>query len=399
MRRLKRPAHTFVRLVEVPHLNIAALIRGEIRESTRQQAAVTSPLTNEEHLVSEQELRVLAAVPSGSWRDARELAEEHALDLGVLDRMVAKGLLLSDDDSELSRTARDRQERYNGTLWNPHGAACHFGTRWRDRSVPSPEEQVQDLRALPQPPPATFYDHPGPLRREGLPVVDECRPFHELLRARRTTRSFDCGEPLPLAELSAVLFHSYGCQGLAPGNAYDALRKNSPSGGGLHPVEVYPLLRDVEGISPGLYHYNVRSHALDLIRETDREEAERLALLFVAGQDYFSTAHAIFVLAVRFFRHNWKYRRHAKSYRAVLMDAAHLSQTFYLVCTERGLGAFFTAAINEANIEEELGLDPLEQGVVGVNGCGIRTDSDPMAFVAEPYSPGQNGEPGAQQPG
>jgi hypothetical protein len=54
------------------------------------------------------------------------------------------------------------------------------------------------------------------------------------------------------------------------------------------------------------------------------------------------------------------------------MDAAHLSQTLYLVATELELGAFVTIVINSGDIEERLGLDGIEQGVVSVCGCGPR---------------------------
>jgi nitroreductase len=47
-----------------------------------------------------------------------------------------------------------------------------------------------------------------------------------------------------------------------------------------------------------------------------------------------------------------------------------LSQTLYLVCTELGLGAFVTAAINGGNIEERLGLDGYREGAILVCGCG-----------------------------
>ena len=52
----------------------------------------------------------------------------------------------------------------------------------------------------------------------------------------------------------------------------------------------------------------------------------------------------------RFDRNFWKYAQHRKAYKAVLMDSAHLSQTFYLTAAHLGLGAFYTAAINDADI-------------------------------------------------
>ena len=98
----------------------------------------------------------------------------------------------------------------------------------------------------------------------------------------------------------------------------------------------------------------------------------------------------LFVLTARFHRSFWKYRKHAKAYGVVLMDAGHLSQTLYLICTELGLGAFVSAAINDRNIEEHLGLDGVEEGAIAVLGCGVpglpRHSEDP---APEPSVPGE----------
>jgi nitroreductase len=56
------------------------------------------------------------------------------------------------------------------------------------------------------------------------------------------------------------------------------------------------------------------------------------------------------------------------------MDAAHLSQTLYLVCADLGLDAFVTAAVNAHNIEERLGLDGWSEGVLAMAGCGPRAE-------------------------
>ena len=70
-------------------------------------------------------------------------------------------------------------------------------------------------------------------------------------------------------------------------------------------------------------------------------------------------------------RHHWKYRRHPKAYKAVLLDSGHLSQTFYLLATEQGLGAYYTAAINDADVGAALSLDPLSHIPIGANGLDI----------------------------
>jgi nitroreductase len=70
------------------------------------------------------------------------------------------------------------------------------------------------------------------------------------------------------------------------------------------------------------------------------------------------------------------------------MDAGHLSQTLYLLCTHLGLGAFFTGAVNDMNIEEMLGLDPLQEGVIGISGCGRPLQGgDPLSLQTVPFTP------------
>lgn len=127
---------------------------------------------------------------------------------------------------------------------------------------------------------------------------------------------------------------------------------------------------NVTGLEPGLYHYNVKDHALDQVVELTRARASELADEFTAGQSYCRDAQALFIMTSRFYRSFWKYRKHPKAYAVLLMDAGHLSQTFYLVCAELGLGAFVTAAINSVNIEQVLGLDGFLEGAIAILGCG-----------------------------
>ena len=71
----------------------------------------------------------------------------------------------------------------------------------------------------------------------------------------------------------------------------------------------------------------------------------------------------------------------------MLLDAGHLSQTLYLVAADRGLGAFVTGVINNAEIDERLGLDGIDEGVVAACGLGVPGGRSPFDPVFEPYSP------------
>ena len=142
-------------------------------------------------------------------------------------------------------------------------------------------------------------------------------------------------------------------------------------------------------MAPGLYHYRPVEHALEPLPAPDIALAE-LASQAVARQHWFADAHAMAILAPRWNRHYWKYRRHAKGYRAVALEAGHLSQTLYLAATEAGLAAYITAAINEIPLERALGLDPVREGVLAICGFGWRGDImetmelDPLGTIWAP---------------
>ena len=178
---------------------------------------------------------------------------------------------------------------------------------------------------------------------------------------------------LDAAAFGAVLFRAFGARAVHEyASGVTLLKKGAPSAGGLHPVGAYVLARQVDGIAPGLYHYHPVAHALEPLVALSEVEAIALATRFLGGQVYFAEAHAVVALAGRFRRNFWKYRNHAKAYRSVILDAGHLSQTLDLAATELGLGAFITAGVNELDIEQALGLDPMEEGVIAACGFGRR---------------------------
>src|SRR5690606_23369755 len=211
------------------------------------------------------------------------------------------------------------------------------------------------------PPPPPVQERVPAEQRQPLPGAHPAL-LDQLASRRVTCRNFDSTRPLPLPLLAGVLQQVHGARACAEVTGVPLLKKAVPSAGGLHPIEAWLLARDVEGLAPGLYHYHPLEHALEPVRALPRAEADALALRFVAGQAWFAGAPVQVLLVARFRRTFWKYRDHAKAWRAVMLDAGHLSQMQYLVATELGLAAFVTAAINEGQIERALGLDPMSEG-------------------------------------
>jgi putative peptide maturation dehydrogenase len=289
----------------------------------------------------------------------------------VTESLASRGYLVSDEPAEPFVRLRRRDAELTALGWHPAAAAFLVGTRWDGQRVTA---QRRDGSRPPKPPRIGAPQPPFHLR-EGVSVplaeVDPDDEFHRLLHLRRTTRSFDADRPVTELELATLLRSVWGAHGSTPLAHGDvALKKTSPSGGGLHPVEVYPFVRRVDGLEPGIYHYRSGDH--ELTRLTALDGAACLGLLerATAGQWYFADADVAFVMTARFSRSFWKYRRHAKIFRAILLEAGHLSQTFYLLCTQLGLGPYITAAIDDAELERALDLDPLFEAPLAVCGCG-----------------------------
>jgi putative peptide maturation dehydrogenase len=391
---IRRTVYLFFHCHDAQLLDVEQLLRGVVEQASTRQLIAISILRGEEVLVSREEFDLLSSIPTDRWIDldeVGELAGAPALGRGL----ATRGLLLSTEQDPLLMELRRRDEQFAAGQWNIYAALYHSLTKWRDVDLRKLGGDWASSGDLPAPagdavakfvsrygkPPPHFHSLDGSRVYE-LPLVERDEALFQLLRKRKTTRSFDSDQAITAHQLSVVLYYVFGCHGyLSMYEDVAALKKTSPSGGGLHPIEVYPLVANVAGFEPGLYHYRSEDHALELVEPLTVAAARELAHEFTAGQTYFGSAGAIFLLTARFYRSFWKYRKHQRAYAVLLMDAAHLSQTLYLVCAELGLGAFVTAAINGANIDERLGLDGVSEGVLAVCGCGLPA---PVKSALEP---------------
>jgi putative peptide maturation dehydrogenase len=329
-----------------------------------------APHVGDEVPVTGEEMAVLGAISPSQWTDFAIVSANHPA--RMVDALIRKQLLIA-EGSESDR--RDVQLR--DTHWRNASAAMHYASRWRGVDTEANEKQFAEIttgtlldRLGPAPP--VVHERTDAGSRLRLPTANPT-PLDTLLDRRVTCRNYDATRALTQAQFAAVLYRAYGARAVddfAPG--VKLLKKGVPSAGGLHATEAYLLVQRVEGVEPGLYHYHPVDHALEPIRPMGSDEAAALARRFVAAQPYFVDAQVFVIPVSRFRRNFWKYRNHAKAYRALILDVGHLSQTMYLAATELGLAAFITAAVNEIDIEEAFGLDPLEEGPLAVTGFGIR---------------------------
>jgi len=75
--------------------------------------------------------------------------------------------------------------------------------------------------------------------------------------------------------------------------------------------------------------------------------------------------------AASFERVLWRYD-YSRAYRAVLIEAGHLCQTFCLTATWLGLAPFCSMALSDRSIERDLKLDGITESVLYAAGVGVR---------------------------
>lgn len=356
----------------------ALLTGGDGLLRTRRWLAL-APHLGEEVEVDAAERELLGTWSPGHWVDA------DSLDVAVrsaIDRLLQVGLLISDSEDPALAGLRTRDERLRATYWHPLAATLHAFTRWRDvdtvrNSKDSGTETAVAMRETLGPPPVEAMRHLEAGARLPLPRVapDE---FDALLARRTTCRNFDPQRPVPFTLFAQLLQRVFAAQAeVRVSDDTVFLKKNVPSGGGLHPMECYLIVQHVQGVEPGLYHYHAQAHALEPLPPLCGDpwtphSLRAFVMEAVAQQHWFQDAHVLVLLSPRFDRTFWKYRHHAKGYRVVALEGGHLSQTLYLSATEAGLGAFITGAINEVVLERAFGFDHVSQGALALCGFGWR---------------------------
>lgn len=386
--RVRRCAAVYIEPRERLDFDLARLLAGEgTGLETVLEWIALAPHLDEELELEMQEVEILGAVSPEQWTPVNVLLEKHARE--GLESLIEKGLLITDAEERAEVFGND--EKVRASHWRGLSATLHRHTRWRGVDTLEAERRFGEETGKPflerlGTPEAPVRERVESNRRIALGKPGDTA-LEALIRQRVTCRNWDDSKPLSAADFANTLYRSFGARAVSDEPGIAVMKRAVPSAGGLHPTEAYLLVQNVEGVTPGLYHYHPIDHALEPLGDVAAEDCPALALRIVAGQRHFMKAHVVVVLASRFRRTFWKYRNHAKAYRAVILDAGHLSQTLYLAAAERGLAAFITAAVNERDIEEIFGLDPMLEGVLAVSGFGWRgelvdeVEFDPLGSV------------------
>jgi SagB-type dehydrogenase family enzyme len=184
--------------------------------------------------------------------------------------------------------------------------------------------------------------------------------------------------PLTLAELSQLLWAGQGVRDIHAAHS----TRVAPSAGALYPIEAYVAVRDVDDLTPGLYHYRVvgadpaghalpaEGHALEQLTVTDLSGALAEACL---QQRWMAQAAVVFVWTAVFARSEWKYGDRA--FRYIYLDAGHVAAHVSLAAVALGLGSCQVGAFFDDEVNRLIGVDGTDESALYVATVGHPMES------------------------
>lgn len=203
--------------------------------------------------------------------------------------------------------------------------------------------------------PEPYKTYPSSLKIKLDPPLEKGgMPLWEAIKKRRSVRDFR-EIAMMKSELSQLIWASQGITRKYAG--YDL--RATPSAGALYPVETYLVILNIEGIEPGIYHYDVRNHELEELQRGDfRSQIAEASL----DQDFLSQGAVVFVWTAVFDRSKWKYGERA--YRYVYLDAGHIAQNLALASVSLGFGTCQIGALYDDEVNSLLDVEGSEESVL-----------------------------------
>jgi SagB-type dehydrogenase family enzyme len=181
------------------------------------------------------------------------------------------------------------------------------------------------------------------------PQTDGGKPLMQALQARCTTREFS-SEALPLQELSNLLWAACGI------NRPEKGLRTAPTARNKQEIDVYVALAD------GLYLYDAKANALDLIVAKDVREA-------TGGQSFVKEAPVNLVFVADYARMGEAPKEMKDFYSAT--DTGYISQNVYLYCASAGLATVVRGSVDREALAKVMNLGP-DQRIILAQTVGYR---------------------------
>ena len=168
----------------------------------------------------------------------------------------------------------------------------------------------------------------------------------EAIKGRRLERDFK-DQPLNIEQVSQLL---WAAQGITEDEGF---KRATSSAGATYPLDVYLVVGEngVDGLQAGVYHYQVREHALRLLTGGDVRTALATACV---SQMFIADAPITMVITAEYARTTERYRE--RGIRYVHTEVGHVGQNIYLQAEALGLGTVVIGAFTDEEVSRLLYL-------------------------------------------
>lgn len=175
------------------------------------------------------------------------------------------------------------------------------------------------------------------------PILKGEMTVEETMLKRRSIRNY-LDKDLTLEQLSQLLWAAQGITSEWGG-------RTAPSAGATYPLEIYVLVRRVEGLEKGIYHYNPGDHSLNSIKYGDySDDLTREGV----SQEWIGEGSINIIMTADFSRTTSTYGE--RGIRYVYLEAGHSAQNIYLQTTALNLGCVVVGAFNDEGVRNVLSL-------------------------------------------
>jgi len=169
------------------------------------------------------------------------------------------------------------------------------------------------------------------------------KPLETLLQQRRSVREYqEAG-----LDLSAIGQLLWAAQGITDPRGF----RTAPSAGALYPLELYVVAGNVDGLSPGVYHYHPDRHRL---QHTEAGDLRHMLARAALAQPWVKAAAAVVVVTAVYDRTTRKYGE--RGIRYVHMEVGHAAQNLFLQAEALGLATVVVGAFEDNAVATALKL-------------------------------------------
>lgn len=164
--------------------------------------------------------------------------------------------------------------------------------------------------------------------------------------------------------VAELLFYSAGITRIKRYPGMAVYFRAASATGALYETELYVINGPLEGLEPGVYHFDPGEFGLDVLRRGDH----RWALYRMTGEEELRHVPFFIALSSLAWRNAWKYE--ARSYRHWFWDAGTIIANLLAVSWAEGLEARLLLGFLDDELNRLLGLDGRQEAAIALLALG-----------------------------